>query len=31
MDPTGMRADKLNQAVEEWIEAEVTRLGNGRC
>ncbi len=31
MDPAGMRADKLNQAVEEWIEAEVTRLGNGRC
>jgi 1-acyl-sn-glycerol-3-phosphate acyltransferase len=31
MDPSGMRADKLNQAVEEWIEAEVARLGNGRC
>lgn len=31
MDPAGMRADKLNQAVEEWIEAEVTRLGNSRC
>jgi 1-acyl-sn-glycerol-3-phosphate acyltransferase len=31
VDPAGMRADKLNQAVEEWIEAEVTRLGNGRC
>lgn len=30
IDPAGMRADALNKAVEEWIEAEVTRLGDGR-
>jgi 1-acyl-sn-glycerol-3-phosphate acyltransferase len=30
IDPAGMRADALNKAVEDWIEAEVTRLGNGR-
>jgi 1-acyl-sn-glycerol-3-phosphate acyltransferase len=30
IDPAGMRTDALNQAVEGWIEAEVTRLGNGR-
>ena len=30
IDPAGMRADALNKVVEDWIEAEVTRLGNGR-
>jgi len=30
IDPAGMRAEALNKAVEDWIEAEVTRLGNGR-
>ncbi len=30
IDPAGMRAAALNQAAREWIETEVTRLGNGR-
>jgi 1-acyl-sn-glycerol-3-phosphate acyltransferase len=30
IDPAGMRADALNKAVEDWIEAEVIKLGNGR-
>ena len=30
IDPTGMKADAMNKTVEDWIEAEVTRLGNGR-
>ena len=30
IDPAGMRADALTKVVEDWIEAEVTRLGNGR-
>jgi 1-acyl-sn-glycerol-3-phosphate acyltransferase len=28
--PAGMKADALNQAVEDWIETEVARLGDGR-
>ncbi len=27
IDPTGMKADELNRRVEEWIEAEVERIG----
>jgi 1-acyl-sn-glycerol-3-phosphate acyltransferase len=30
IDPTGMKAEALNRTVEDWIEAEVDRLGNGR-
>ncbi|MBI1398340.1 MAG: 1-acyl-sn-glycerol-3-phosphate acyltransferase [Betaproteobacteria bacterium] len=30
LDPTGMKADELNRRVEEWIEAEVARLGSAR-
>ena len=30
IDPTGMKADEMNKTVEDWIETEVTRLGNGR-
>ncbi len=26
IDPTGLKADELNQQVEEWIESEVVRL-----
>ena len=29
--PAGMKADVLNKAVEDWIETEVPRLGDGRC
>ena len=29
--PAGMKADALNKAVEDWIETEVPRLGDGRC
>lgn len=28
--PDGMKADALNRKVEDWIEAEVVRLGSGR-
>lgn len=28
--PEGMKADVLNRKVEDWIEAEVTRLGSAR-
>lgn len=28
--PDGMKADALNRKVEDWIEAEVARLGSGR-
>jgi len=30
IDPRGMKADKLNEQVETWIEAEVARLGSAR-
>ena len=28
---TGLKPEELNRRVEDWIEAEVSRLGNGRC
>lgn len=30
IDPGGLQAEELNRKVEEWIEAEVARLGSGR-
>jgi len=31
IDPTGMKAEALRKQVEEWIEAEVARLGSARA
>ena len=31
IDPTGMKAEALRKQVEEWIEAEVDRLGSARA
>jgi len=30
IDPAGLKADEINRKVEEWIETEVARLGDGR-
>jgi 1-acyl-sn-glycerol-3-phosphate acyltransferase len=30
IDPRGMKADELNRRVEDWIEAEVVRIGAPR-
>ena len=27
VDPAGLKAEEINQRVEEWIEAEVARIG----
>jgi 1-acyl-sn-glycerol-3-phosphate acyltransferase len=30
IDPAGMKPEELNKTVEDWIESEVARLGDGR-
>jgi 1-acyl-sn-glycerol-3-phosphate acyltransferase len=31
IDPRGLKADEVNRRAEDWIEAEVARIGDPRC